>query len=97
MKCLFLTNTRKPFQDLTEMEKSYKATDPADIDFLFVRPSGITEDAIPTGKWKLQKEKYKDTVGINMAKMDVARYMVQEALEPTKHRTAVVIGGELGK
>lgn len=80
------------FRDLTAMERAYKATKEEEIDFLLVRPVGIGEDIVPVGKWALQQEKYKDDVGFNMAKLDVARFMVEEALRPTLHRTAVVIG-----
>mmetsp|Transcript_80598 Transcript_80598/g.121111 ORF Transcript_80598/g.121111 Transcript_80598/m.121111 type:complete len:276 (-) Transcript_80598:85-912(-) len=89
MKLLFKTNTRKAFKDLTEMEVLYKKSS---IDYVFIRPTGLGEEVVPVGKWMLQKEKYKDAVGMNMAKMDCARYMVQEALEPTRHKSAVVIG-----
>jgi len=80
------------FRDLTKMERAYKATSETDVDYLLVRPVGIGEDVLPVGKWVLQKEKYKDNVGINMAKLDVARYMVEEVINPTRSRKAVVIG-----
>jgi hypothetical protein len=78
-------------RDLTLMEREYRASDK---DFLFVRPTGLGEDVIPVGKWFLQHEKYKDQVGMDMAKLDCARFMVQEALTPTRHRSAVVVGSE---
>jgi hypothetical protein len=47
------------------------------------------------GQWHLEKmlhkKKFKDKVGINMAKLDCTRFMFQEAIEPTKHHTADVI------
>jgi NAD(P)H-binding len=94
MACLFVTPgmARRPFQDLTEMEKMYKQE--PDLDYLFVRPYGLSEDVVPKNKWKLQAEKYKDKdIDFVVAKMDVARYMMQEALTPTRHRVGVVIGG----
>ena len=95
MDLLFLGPSRKAYKDLTDMELAYKEKDVASsIDYLFIRPVGISEDCVPCGKWWIQQEKYKDVVGMNMAKMDVARYMVQEALHPTKHRCGVVIGSE---
>ena len=95
LACMFRTNTRKAFDDLTKMEHLYRELPPDDIDYLLVRPVGISEDAAPKGKWRIQKEKYKDeSLGLNMAKMDVARFMVEEALQPTKHQTAVTIGEE---
>lgn len=89
---IFMTLGYRMFRDLTCMERSYKATAADEVDYLFVRPVGIGEDVLPVNKWVLQKEKYKDNVGMNMAKLDVARYMVEEAIQPTRHREAVVIG-----
>jgi NAD(P)H-binding len=85
-------------QDLTDMETQFHKTTPDDIDYLFVRPVGISEDARPEGEWTIQKEKYKDTnFEINMAKMDVARFMVSQIVQPTYHRKGVVIGGKKQK
>jgi len=93
MACLFLTFVRKAYKDLANMERAYRAA--SELDFLFIRPVGIGEDVVPENKWRLQKEKYKDPgyLDTNMAKLDVARFMVQEALYPTRHQDAVVIGG----
>ena len=88
---IFMTFGRTSFADLTAMEKIYRASS---LDYLLVRPVGLGEDVIPVGKWFLQKEKHKDVLGINLAKLDCARYMVQEALNPTRHREAVVVGSE---
>jgi len=93
LSLMFLCCARKPFRDLTAMERAYRKT--TDLDFLFVRPVGIGEETVPRNQWRLQKEKYKDVndLDVEIAKLDVARYMMQEALEPTRHRDAVVIGG----
>ena len=92
LSIIFSTFGYRLFRDLTAMERAYKATKEDEIDYLFVRPVGIGEEVVPVGKWVLQKEKYKDDVGFNMAKLDVARFMVEEAIKPTLHRKAVVIG-----
>lgn len=92
--CMFKSNSKKAFEDLNAMEVAYKDKSAASIDYLFVRPVGISEDCKPCGEWYLQQEKYKDILGLNMAKMDVARFMVQEALTPTFHRRAVAIGAK---
>lgn len=94
MAFLFRTLCRKAFADLTEMELEYKAEENRGLDYLFVRPVGLGEEVVPENKWFLQKEKGKDALGGNMAKMDCARYLVQEALTPTRHRSGVVIGSE---
>jgi hypothetical protein len=94
MACLFRTPgmARQAFADLTKMERLYKQE--KELDFLFIRPLGLGEDVVPKNTWKLQTEKYKDKdLDIDMAKLDVARFMIQEALTPTRHRAGVVIGG----
>lgn len=91
---MFLTISRRAYRDLTLMERAYKEASHS-VDYLFVRPVGLGEDVVPENKWVLQSKKYSfdPPFGFNMAKMDVARYMVQEAVSPTRSRTAVVIGG----
>lgn len=86
---LFKTNTKKLFNGLTAREIAYKKTS---LDYLFVRPVGIGEDVVPVGSYWLQQEKGKDALGGNMAKMDVAQFMVKEALLPSMHKCGVVIG-----
>ena len=92
LSCMFLTVSRRAFRDLTKMERAVRQGTDAALDFLLVRPVGIGEDVLPAGKWQLQSQKYKDVLHFDMAKLDVARFMVQEALRPKLHRTAVVIG-----
>jgi len=94
MSAMFMTISKASFRDLTAMERAYRATAKNEVDFLLVRPVGIGEDVKPVNSWVLQTKKYgKDVeLGINMAKLDVARYMVEEAIHPTRHRDAVVIG-----
>ena len=90
---------RKAYQDLTMSENlftkkssTHDDNTAAEMDYLLVRPVGLGDEVVPVGTWQLQREKGVDQVGGNMAKMDCARFMVQEALNPTLHRTAVVIG-----
>lgn len=97
MSLMFMTCARKPYKDLATMEDAYRAASDQ-LDFLLVRPVGIGEDELPVNTWKLQREKCKDKeMGIGMAKLDVARFMMQEALNPTKHKEAVVIGPAVGE
>lgn len=91
MSIMFMTCSKASFRDLTKMERSYRASQ---LDYLLVRPVGIGEEVKPAGTWKLQKEKYKDRLGYDMAKLDVARFMVQEAIQPTLHNQAVSIGSD---
>jgi hypothetical protein len=104
MGWLFKGPCKGSFVDLNGMEVAYKSyndqsastssSSSEGIDYLFVRPVGIGEEQIPKNQWFLQQEKGKDKLGMSIAKMDVARFMVNEAMTPTLHRTAVVIGGE---
>lgn len=96
MALLFKTMMKSAFKDLSAMEVAYKeaAIEYPALDYLFVRPVGLGEEVVPVGKYFLQKEKGKDIVGANMAKMDCARFLVEEALNPTKHKRGIVIGSE---
>jgi hypothetical protein len=94
MGLMFKTNSKRPFVDLTDMELAYKNNENSSIDYLFVRPVGISEECKPCGKYFLQQQKGKDGLGMDMAKIDVARFMVQEALEPSLHKRGVVIGSQ---
>eukprot|EP00980_Cylindrotheca_fusiformis_P006087 scaffold1311_cov99-Cylindrotheca_fusiformis.AAC.4 len=94
MALFFKTFSRKAGKDLKAMEKLYPQTS---LDFLFVRPVGISEQQLPVGKYFLQDPgNKKDRVAVDMAKIDAAKFMVDQALDPTFHRTSKTIGGEPG-
>lgn len=94
MRVLFATFMRKARDDLVAMEEAYEASS---LDYLFVRPVGISEEAVPVGKYFLQDPNNStDLVGGDMAKMDVGRFMVDQALEPTLHKTSQTVGAEPG-
>jgi NAD(P)H-binding len=95
MSCLFMTLSRSNFNDLTKMERAYKSTSEDEVDFLFVRPVGLGEDIVPVNRWAVQQQKNVDTLHFDMAKLDCARYMVEEAINPTRHRGAVVLGAPI--
>lgn len=88
---------RRAYQDLTATENLYKESAADEVDYLLVRPVGLGDDHVPTGTWQLQKKKGVDQIGLDMAKMDCARFMVQEALQPALHRQAVVIGSVISE
>mmetsp|Transcript_56230 Transcript_56230/g.136285 ORF Transcript_56230/g.136285 Transcript_56230/m.136285 type:complete len:312 (-) Transcript_56230:3576-4511(-) len=84
--------------DLTKMELDFHKTSADIVDYLFVRPVGISEEAMPKHDWHIQREKFEDKdMALDMAKMDVARYMVSQIINPTCHRKGVVIGGSTQK
>ena len=92
MTCLFKTFMWKAGKDLTKSERAYQASS---LDYLIVRPVGIGEEVEPCGEYYLQEEG-EDVVGGNMAKMDCARFMVDEAMKPTLHRASKVVGSKPG-
>lgn len=92
MDFLFKTLCRKEKKDLVKLESLLTSSKPELLDYLLVRPVGLGEEAVPEGTYFLQKQKHTDVVGSNMAKMDCARLFVDEAVNPTMHRTAVVVG-----
>jgi hypothetical protein len=62
-------------------------------DFLIVRTVVTGETTVPDGSYHVQNKKYSDVVGVTIAKMDIAHFMVQEAISPTLTGQAVVVGG----
>jgi hypothetical protein len=94
MVFLFKTLNRKAGKDLEAMEEVYLKTS---LDYLFVRPVGIGEKVVPVGKYFLQDPgNKKEVVGGDMAKIDVARFMVDQAVNPTFHKTSKTVGAEPG-
>lgn len=91
MDGIFATVSRREANYLKGSEKVYRESD---LDYLLIRPMGLAEDLAPSNERFVQKKKHKDVVGTNIAKMDCGRFMVEEALNPTRHRTAVVVGGD---
>lgn len=91
----FRTVCWKQYQDLSGAEMAVRqgAENSPGLDFLMVRAVHLTETAKPTGDWYVQKVKHQDHPTSEMAKMDCGRFMVQQCLHPTLHRTAVVVGG----
>lgn len=94
MDGLFATICRREAKDLIGSENIYKDSD---VDYLLVRPMGLAEDKVPNGEWFIQKEKHKDVIGTQIAKMDVGSFLVEEALNPSRHGTAVVVGSDPDK
>ena len=83
---------RKARKDLQGMEKLYHESD---LDYLIVKPVGIGEDVLPVGKYYLQ-EPDEECVGGNMAKMDAARFIIDEAINPTLTRESKIVGSAPG-
>ena len=83
---------RDGYYDLCQAENAITGSGFDNLDYLLVRPVGLGEERREKGEWFIQKKKYQDKLGPDISKMDCARFVVKEALEPTYHKTAVVIG-----
>mmetsp|Transcript_25921 Transcript_25921/g.38397 ORF Transcript_25921/g.38397 Transcript_25921/m.38397 type:complete len:261 (+) Transcript_25921:69-851(+) len=91
MAALFNTVSWREYNDLKGAENKANSSG---VNFLAVRPVGLGEEVQPAGKYFIQNKKFEDALGANMAKADVGKFMVNEALQPTYHRKAVVIGAD---
>ncbi|GAX24659.1 hypothetical protein FisN_4Hh217 [Fistulifera solaris] len=95
LRCLFRSVSRREYRDLCLAEDVLRNHEQSDqLDYLIVRPVGLSEERPPVHAWVIQKQKYEDKLGPDMSKMDCARFCLQEALQPTYHRQAVVIGSD---
>jgi hypothetical protein len=84
------------YQDLSGAELAIQqgAQTNKEFDFLIVRSVILDETTIPVGGWYIQVAKHKDHPPcLDLAKMDCARFMVEEAIFPSIRRRAVVVGG----
>jgi hypothetical protein len=98
LKWIFWTVSRREYRDLCRAEDEIRSNGEF-LDYLIIRPVGLGEDRPPVNEWIVQKEKYTDKrLAPDMSKLDCARFAVKEAiLEPTYHKTAVVVGSDVEK
>lgn len=95
LKWLFRTVSRREYRDLCLAEDTLRNHVQANsIDYLIVRPVGLGEERSPVHAWVVQKQKYHDPLGPDMSKMDCSRFCLEEAVLPTYHRQAVVVGSD---
>lgn len=96
LKWLFRLVSRREYRDLCRAEDALRnhAQAAQVLDYLIVRPVGLGEERPPVNAWVIQKQKYHDKLGPDMAKMDCARFCLEEAVSPTYHRQAVVVGSD---
>ena len=90
----FIHTVRSLLISSQKMDKLYQSSD-GDLDYLIVRPVGIGEEREPVGEYYIQ-EANGEAVGGNMAKLDVARFMLDQAVGPSLHRTSKVVGAKPG-
>lgn len=82
------------WKDLIAMEEVITKSK---LDYLLVRPTGLTPSEIPKGSWKIVTAREDNRLATGIAKADVAAYMLKEVSEPSLSRTAVTIGQPAGK
>jgi NAD(P)H-binding len=80
--------------DLQGVETAIQSAPSSSLDYLLVRPVGLSEARRPRGVWFVQKKKGEDKVGPDMGKMDCARFVVSEVMQPTYSRQGVVVGSD---
>jgi len=99
------TSMRAVRRDLTAMEtavvegstssgSSSTSSSSSDLDYLLVRPVGLTPSEPERGFCDrvLSKHDHGGRLHIFMSKVDAARFLLEEALAPTLHRRGVTIG-----
>eukprot|EP00037_Helgoeca_nana_P020627 m.205906 g.205906 ORF g.205906 m.205906 type:complete len:272 (-) comp25334_c1_seq17:136-951(-) len=86
------TVSRSAWHDLVAMEAAAQDTG-GSIDVLIVRPTGLTPKLSAIGEWRLFRSRADLPIAYGIAKQDVAKFMVQEAVTPTLHNAVVTIGG----
>mmetsp|Transcript_7891 Transcript_7891/g.15465 ORF Transcript_7891/g.15465 Transcript_7891/m.15465 type:complete len:438 (-) Transcript_7891:1228-2541(-) len=106
---LLRTLYRSARKDLVEMERrvveaassATNATADDDgyrLDYLIVRPVGLTPEEPPVGRWDLLASPEDGMKGgglglaVSVAKADVAAFLLSEAVNPTLHNRGVTIG-----
>mmetsp|Transcript_17297 Transcript_17297/g.35927 ORF Transcript_17297/g.35927 Transcript_17297/m.35927 type:complete len:272 (-) Transcript_17297:1130-1945(-) len=85
---LLRTILRKVHRDLQEMEKLVQGSD---LDYLIVRPVGLTPTVHYRSAYHILPSEEGGVPHIEVSKEDVGEFMIREALEPQRHRTAVTI------
>lgn len=89
MGIIFSTLSYREYNDIVGAENAANASG---VNFLSVRSVGLGEGATPAGEYFIQKIKFDDVLGANISKMDVGQFLLDEALEPSYERKAVVVG-----
>lgn len=79
------------YQDLSGAELAVRKH-ATGLDFLIVRAVLLPETMPPSHRWTVQSEKFHDHPHEYLSKMDCARFLVQEVVQPTLNRCAVVLG-----
>lgn len=95
LQAFFRTICWKQYQDLSGAELAVQvgAMKNDRLDFLIARSVLLSEHSRPKHTWYVQNEKYHDHPVKYISKLDCARFLLEEAIWPSLHRSAVVVGG----
>lgn len=91
MDMLFKSICRREYNDLVGAENELGSSD---LSFLSVRAVGLGENVKPKGEYFIQKQKHEDVLCPNMAKMDAGKFLLDQVIDPTYEKIAVVLGGD---
>lgn len=80
---------RRTKADLEEMEAAVMASS---LDYVLVRPMAILPEEPVTGSYDAVSDRGQGRLRLSVAKSDVAKCLVDEAVEPTFHRAAITVG-----
>jgi len=89
--CLLFTLLASARRDLYRMEGSIKNSG---LDFLLVRTVGIDPALNPKGNYRIIETRTTDKVSVVVSKSDVALFMLEECINPQRHRVAVSISSQ---
>jgi len=91
MGAIFKTLSRREYKDIKRAENEVFYSG---LNYVICRPMGLGEGVPPVGKYWVQKKKFDYVLGPNVAKMDIGRFLANEAIEPTYEKVAVAVGGD---
>lgn len=86
---LLRTAISKPRVDLEKLEAAVQASS---LDYVLVRPCGLTPSEPVTGSYQVVSARGQGRLELGIAKADVAKCLLDEALEPKFHRAAITVG-----
>lgn len=91
MGAIFKTLSRREYKDIKRAENEVFQSG---LNYVICRPMGLGEGVPPVGKYWVQKKKFDDVLGPNAAKMDIGKFLADEAIKPMYEKVAVAVGGD---
>jgi len=85
---LLVTVLRSAKRDLLAMENAISTSG---LDYVLVRPVGVDPSRSKIGSWLAVTDPIKEPVELGIAKSDAGLFLLEEALKPTYHKTALTL------